>query len=231
MDNATLLRTEDLTVGYQLPVVRDVNFTLQAGSITGVVGPNGTGKSTLLKALAGVAPSLGGSFSHEGVLGYMPQHAELDWTFPATVGDIALHGRIPRLPWWRWPGKQDRDIALAALKRTGMDTLHNQDIGKLSGGQRQRVLLARTLALEPDVLLLDEPFAGVDAASQAAIETVLRELCAEGRGIMVVHHTLSEVRKLCDHALLISPGGTCAAGPIEQVLSEEAIAQAYGYAS
>ncbi len=218
------LRAHDLTAGYARPVLRGLNFALRAGACTGLVGANGAGKSTLVTTLVGLLKPHGGRIDYTGRLGYMPQNAAVDWDFPATVADLVLMGRVGHYRWW--PGRRDRAQVRQAMELTGISALADVSISDLSGGQRQRALLARTLAVEPDLLILDEPFAGVDQASQEAISEVLRGL--EHTTILLVHHNLAEVAALCDDVILLGRGGILGAGPTPDTLTNEAITRLYG---
>ncbi len=228
---------EHLSVAYHdKPVVKDVSLSIPPGSVTAVLGPNGAGKSTLLKAVMGLIPSLAGTVSFFGQdlgrarrkVAYMPQTAEVDWDFPTTVRDVVTMGTYARLGWWRRPGAAQRATAAQALERVGIPELADRQISQLSGGQKQRVFMARTLAQEPDLYLLDEPFAGVDVASEQAIMQVLRSLRDEGRTIVVVHHDLSTVRRFCTHAVLLSDGLLVAAGPLAEAFTPQTLHRAYG---
>ncbi|MDK8676890.1 metal ABC transporter ATP-binding protein [Corynebacterium tuberculostearicum] len=232
-----MLRATHLTAGYpRTPVLADATFALTPATITGLVGANGSGKSTLVRTLVGLLPPLNcESLTFDGTnlahfrhrLGYMPQHAEIDWDFPATAFDVALMGRTAGLRWWQWPSRVDKRAAHDALARTGMQEHSHLPISALSGGQRQRVLLARTLVSDPELIILDEPFAGVDAASQRAIMEVLENLRADGATILLVHHNLAEVADFCDEVLMVGQGRLIAAGPTKQVLTESAIADMF----
>ena len=228
---------EHLSVAYHdKPVVKDVSLSIPPGSVTAVLGPNGAGKSTLLKAVMGLIPSLAGTVSFFGQdlgrarrkVAYMPQTAEVDWDFPTTVRDVVTMGTYARLGWWRRPGAAQRATAARALERVGIPELADRQISQLSGGQKQRVFMARTLAQEPDLYLLDEPFAGVDVASEQAIMQVLRSLRDEGRTIVVVHHDLSTVRRFCTHAVLLSDGLLVAAGSLAEAFTPQTLHRAYG---
>ena len=236
-DPAPPCAVEHLSVAYHArPVVKDVTLTIPDGSVTAILGPNGAGKSTLLKASMGLVPSLAGSVRFFGQelsrcrdrVAYMPQTAEVDWDFPTTVRDVVTMGTYARLGWWRRPGAAERATAMEALERVGIPELAGRQISQLSGGQKQRVFMARTLAQEPDLYLLDEPFAGVDVASEQAIMQVLRSLRDEGRTIVVVHHDLSTVRRFCTHAVLLSDGLLVAAGPLEEAFTAQTLHRAYG---
>lgn len=236
-----MLSVRNLTAGYpRTPVLHDASFTLTPATITGLVGANGSGKSTLVRTLVGLLPPLTcGSMTFDGVdlahfrqrLGYMPQHANIDWSYPANPFDVTLMGRTAGLRWWQWPSRADKDATHAALARTGMQAHAQLPISALSGGQRQRVLLARTLVSAPELIILDEPFAGVDAASQRAIMDVLKELRDNGVTILLVHHNLAEVADFCDEVLMVGRGRLIAAGPTEQVLTESAIADMFSLPS
>ena len=217
-------------------VLEGISAHVRRGTITGLVGANGSGKSTLVKAAVGlVRPEPGAhvlfdaqpleKFRHR--LGYMPQQADLDWSFPVIVEDLALMGLSAQLPWYRWPGKAEKEAAHRALERTGAADLARRPISALSGGQRQRVLLARTLATEPDLLILDEPFAGVDAASQDAIVAVLRELRDNGVTVLLVHHNLAEVATYGVDVILLGPDGIIASCPTDETLTDSAISQLF----
>ncbi|APT91843.1 manganese ABC transporter ATP-binding protein [Corynebacterium phocae] len=222
-----MLKATNLTAGYRDPIVRDASFELEKGKITGIVGANGTGKSTVIKTIAGLIPKHGGEIKIDGHLSYMPQHADVDWDFPATVHDLVIMGRAPRLKWWQWYSAEDKKRTSQALEQVGMGNLGKQDISKLSGGQRQRALLARTLVSDPDIVLLDEPFAGIDAHSQASIEEVLRELRGQGIALALVHHNLQEVAALCDNVIMLESGRISAQGPTSTTLSDQAIASMF----
>ncbi len=222
----------DLSIAYRNNVaLRHANLSVPAGSVFGIVGPNGAGKSTMLNGMLGLLPVLHGHIRFFGEplrkvrarVGYMPQNTSVDWDFPTTVRDVVLMGTYQRLGWFRRPGSAEKDIALAAMERTGVADLAKRQIGQLSGGQRQRVFLARTLAQQADVVLLDEPFAGVDARTQAAIIDVLHGLRDEGATVVMVHHDLGTIPQYCDHVALLN-GTVLAAGPVAQTFTEENIA-------
>ena len=230
------LELRNITVAYRTdPVLRAVDLTVPAGVVLGVVGPNGAGKSTLLKAALGLVPTLLGEARFFGKplaqvrreVAYMPQAAAVDWDFPATAADVVLMGTYGELRWFARPGAKQRARAAAALEAVGLSHRADSPIGELSGGQRQRVFLARALAQDPQLLLMDEPFAGVDAASQEAIVTVLHQLRAEGKTVALVHHDLATVTQYCDHVLLLN-GSVIAAGPVAEVFTAENISRTYG---
>ena len=230
------LELRNITVAYRTdPVLRAVDLTVPAGVVLGVVGPNGAGKSTLLKAALGLVPTLLGEAKFFGKplaqvrrdVAYMPQAAAVDWDFPATAADVVLMGTYGELRWFARPGAKQRARAAAALEAVGLSHRADSPIGELSGGQRQRVFLARALAQDPQLLLMDEPFAGVDAASQEAIVKVLHQLRAEGKTVALVHHDLATVTQYCDHVLLLN-GSVIAAGPVAEVFTAENISRTYG---
>ena len=229
-----------LTVAYHsTPVLRDISLTVPVGVVMGVVGPNGAGKSTLLKAMLGLVPPATGDALFFGrplaqvrqQVGYMPQHTSVDWDFPTTVADVVLMGTYGRLGWLRRPGRAEKQAAARAMEATRVTDLADRQIGQLSGGQRQRVFLARTLAQEPDLFIMDEPFQGVDAFSQQAIVDVLHDLRAQGRTVILVHHDLSTVADYCDHVTLLGGDarpGVVASGGVSTHFTHENISAAYG---
>ncbi len=235
---STLLacETTGLTAAYgDEPVLRDVNFRVPPGVVMGIVGPNGAGKTTLLMALIGLMPLLSGSVSFFGQthqqarrrVGYMPQQRSVDWDFPTTVFDAVMMGTYGSLGWFKRPSSLERDRTWRALAEVEMTDLADRQIGELSGGQRQRTFLARALVEEPDVYLMDEPFQGVDAASEKAIVTVMHALRERGKTIIIVHHDLTTVRAYCDWVTLLRVG-IVAAGPVDEAFTEENLHAAYG---
>lgn len=224
-----------LTVSYdRKPVLFDVSFSARSGAITAIVGPNGAGKSTLLKAALGLVPSITGKTSIFGQLlaasrervAFMPQRAAVDWDFPATALDVVVMGLYADLGWLRWPGRRERAKAMRCLEKVDMAAFADRQIGQLSGGQQQRVFMARALAQDADVYLMDEPFAGVDAATEAVILKTLKTLAGEGKCVIVVHHDLDTVRTMFDDVLLINKQ-VVASGPIERVMTDEAVRRTY----
>lgn len=230
------LEVHDLTVAYgKRPVLYGIDLTVPEGTLTGIVGPNGAGKSTFIKAVMGQLPPSGGWVRVFGGplsgryrrVGYVPQRESIDWDFPVNVMDVVLMGRYGRLGLCRRPGRADREIARACLEQVEMLPFAGRQIGNLSGGQRQRVFLARALAQESDLYLMDEPFAGVDAATEAAIITVLREMRARGKTVVVVHHDLSTVREYFDRLILLNMR-LVASGPTAEVFTPELLQRTYG---
>lgn len=233
---ASPLSIRGLTVSYGgAPVIFSVDLTLTPGAMTAIVGPNGAGKSTLLKAALGMLKPLAGQV---GVLGqpvsemrdriaYVPQRASVDWDFPTRAIDVVLMGLYPRLGLLGRLRRSHKAEALACLDRVGMQDFAERQIGQLSGGQQQRVFLARALAQNADIFLLDEPFAGVDAATEKAIIDVLKSLRDEGRTILAVHHDLATVPDYFDEVFLLNRT-VIAHGPVAQVFTTDNLAQTYG---
>ena len=230
------LVVEGLRAGYVgHAVLEGVAFRLPKGSMTGVVGPNGAGKSTLIKGMlgllegtAGQVAVLGGTLrERQNRVAYVPQRSSVDWDFPATVRDVVVMGRYGRMPWWKWPGKAEKDAAMAALDRVGLADLAQRRISDLSGGQQQRVFLARALAQEAELYLLDEPLAGVDAASEGVIIEILQALRDQGGSIVAVHHDLATASRYFDHLLLLNRK-VVACGPTADVFTPELLQAAYG---
>lgn len=226
----------DLTVAYDIkPVLWDVDILFRRAKSTAIVGPNGAGKSTLIKAMLGMIRPLTGAvhfYSKSGLLqrnqiAYVPQSASIDWDFPITVLDVVLMGRYGHLGWIKRPGKHDRELAIDALEKVGMQDYKNRQISELSGGQQQRVFLARAFAQEATVYLMDEPFKGVDASTETAIVDLLKEIISSGNTIVLVHHDLNTVADYFDELCLINKR-IIAHGPVEKVFNEENINRTYG---
>jgi manganese/zinc/iron transport system ATP- binding protein len=239
----TAIHVHDLTVAYRgKPVLLDIDLAIEAGQMTAIVGPNGAGKSTLLKAIAGVVPLASGRIEVFGrplrgpgaraeatdprILAYVPQRETVDWDFPASVLDVVLMGRQAWLGWFGRPRAADRAAAAQAIAACALEGLESRQIGELSGGQQQRVFLARALAQEPQVLLLDEPFASVDAATEQAIMGVLRGLRAAGRTIVAVHHDLQTVRGAFDRVAMLNLA-LVAAGSVQETFTERNLQRTY----
>lgn len=233
---ASPLSVHDVTVAYdRRPVLWDVDYDAPAGSLVGVIGPNGAGKSTLIKAVLGLAPLASGRIEvfgepakkQRGIIGYVPQRESVDWDFPVSALDVVTMGRYRRIGLFRRVGKRDRAAAMACLEQVGLADLAHRQISQLSGGQQQRVFLARALAQDAALYLMDEPFAAVDAATERAIVEILRRLRSEGRTCMVVHHDLHTVPEYFDHVLLLNMR-VVAAGPTERVFTEDNLRKTYG---
>lgn len=215
----------------------NVSFVLQSGVICGLVGINGSGKSTLFKTLMGFLQPDSGSVTlgglhvrkalKRGLVAYVPQNEEVDWTFPVLVDDVVMMGRYGRMGLLRIPRRADRDAVEHALARVGMTDFRKRQIGELSGGQKKRVFLARALAQGSRIVLLDEPFTGVDVTTEEAIIALLRELRDSGHVILVSTHNLGSVPAFCDEVLLINRT-ILAAGPTEQVFTPANLERAFG---
>jgi manganese/zinc/iron transport system ATP- binding protein len=222
------IKISGLTVAYDgRPALEDISFSIPAGTIVGLIGPNGAGKTTLLRAVLGMVKPAAGTVTVPGRVGYMPQLGVAAWAFPLDVTDVALQGSYRRAGWLRRPSKAERATAQAALADVGMlDHAHRQ-IGELSGGQRQRVLLARALVQQGDLLLLDEPLSGADAATEASFVERLRRLRDDGRTVLVSSHDLGWASVHCDLVCLLSRR-LIAFGPPAETLTAARLAEAYG---
>jgi ABC-type Mn2+/Zn2+ transport system ATPase subunit len=229
------LDVRGLSAGYNSHKALDgVTFTIEPGCLAGLVGPNGSGKSTLLKVILGLhKPWSGEVFIYgrkdrpqRGRVGYMPQSELVDWSFPVTVEDVVLMGRYGRLGLLRRPGRRDREVAMTALERVSMADRARRLIRELSGGEQRRVLIARALAQEADLLLLDEPVAGLDAAAQHDLLRLLEDLRSEGKTLLVATHDLSCVAADFDHAVLLNRR-VVAFGRPEEVFTEEHLSEAF----
>ncbi|MBT8360963.1 MAG: metal ABC transporter ATP-binding protein [Desulfobacterales bacterium] len=230
-----VIEVEHLTVSYQAkPALLDVSVRIESDQLVGVIGPNGAGKSTFIKAILGfVKPDIGkvlingqSAQKAKGEVAYVPQRGAVDWDFPITVQEVALMGRYQKIPWYVSPGSGDRDAAFEALEMVRMQDFADRQIGELSGGQQQRVFMARALAQGSDILLLDEPFAGVDAATERAILDVLERAKKSGKTLVVVHHDLSTAAEYFDKLILIKQR-MYAYGTPRVVLNEELLSKVY----
>lgn len=214
-----------------------IAFRIVGGRICGLVGPNGSGKSTLFKAIMGILAPIAGSVSisgrdvaaarRDGVIAYVPQLEEVDWTFPVSVRDVVTMGRQGRMGFLRIPSIEDRRIVAESLARVGMEDFADRQIGELSGGQRKRVFLARALAQEASIILLDEPFTGVDRKTEDRITALLKSLRGEGRLLLVSTHDLAALPDLCDDVILLD-NHLVAAGPVPEVYTEANLTRAFG---
>lgn len=233
---ASAIEVHDLTVRYgTLEVLNNISFVIPDGQVVGIIGPNGGGKTTLLKAILGLVPIMQGRVEvvggavdrRQGRVAYVPQVASVNWRFPASVLDVVVMGRFGRLGWMRRPGAQDRAIALQALEQVRMADLAARPIAELSGGQQQRVFLARALAQEPDVLLLDEPVSGVDMPTQETILHLLRDLSAMGKTMVVTTHHLQHLQDHFDLLLCLNRALIAYGRPVD-VLNQQVIEQTFG---
>jgi manganese/zinc/iron transport system ATP- binding protein len=226
----------DLTVAYHVrPVLWDVDVTFPEGQLIAIVGPNGAGKTTLLKAMLGLVPVSAGWVQIYGkpyseqreLVAYVPQRTSVDWDFPTSALDVVMMGTYGRLGWCRRPGARERAIAQRCLEQVGIPELAKRQINQLSGGQQQRVFLARALAQDAKIYLMDEPFAGVDATTERAILELLRTLRASGRTVVAVHHDLQTVSDYFDWVVMLNLR-LVAAGPVAEVLTPANLHATYG---
>ncbi|CAN5827560.1 manganese ABC transporter ATP-binding protein MntB [soil metagenome] len=231
-----VITLRNVTVSYdRKPAVRSVSVDIPAAERIAIVGPNGAGKSTVIKAIIGLVALDSGQIRVHGEpiskvrqrVAYVPQRGAVDWDFPVRVKDVVLMGRFGRIGWFRWPSRADHEIVANALERMGMTPFADRQIGQLSGGQQQRVFLARALAQEADILLLDEPFVGVDANTEEAIFALLEAARAEGKTAVVVNHDLGAVRRHFDRVLLLN-GRVVAYGPPDEVMRPDILQRTYG---
>lgn len=231
-----ILEVHDLTVAYhRKPVLWGVDLTLPAGSLTGIIGPNGAGKSTLIKAIMGLIPLSSGFVKLFGKdlddvrqkVSYVPQRESVDWDFPASALDVVLMGRYSQIGLFKRPRKADKEVAMECLRKVGLQNFANRQISQLSGGQQQRVFLARALAQDADIYFMDEPFAGVDAATEAAIIEILRNMTTSGKTVVVVHHDLQSAVTYFNWVLLLNMR-LVASGPTEKVFTQDLLQETYG---
>jgi len=230
------IEVNDLTVAYrEQPVLWDVDVAFRRGALSAIVGPNGAGKTTLIRAILGLVPTAAGRIRILGqpaqearrTVAYVPQRGSVDWDFPTTALDVVTMGTYGRLGWFRRPGARERETALHALEQVGMEAFRDRQIRQLSGGQQQRVFLARALAQEAPIYLMDEPFQGVDARTEAAIVEVLRTLRERGDTVIVVHHALQTVPEYFDDVVLLNVR-RIASGAVPEVFTEENLRICYG---
>lgn len=233
MENA--VEVKNISVSYYgNQVVKDVSFSFDHGKLIGIVGPNGAGKSTLIKATLGLIPKDSGTVTIANQplknmrkkIAYVPQRSNIDWDFPILVDDTVLLGTYPKLGLFKRPGKKDKELAAYCLKKVGLEEFSHRQISELSGGQQQRVFLARALAQEADYFFLDEPFVGVDVASEEVIIKILKDLRDAGKTIFVVHHDLSKVEAYFNDLILINKE-LYGAGPVEHVFQTERMQNCY----
>ncbi len=230
------IEVTDLTVAYRdTPVLWDVDMSVPRGVLMAIVGPNGAGKTTLIKAILGLVRVAAGQTLIEGkpyaeqrrLVGYVPQRGSVDWDFPTSVLDVVMMGRYGTLGWLRRPGKRERDLALEALQKVQMQDFAHRQISQLSGGQQQRVFLARALVQDAQIYCMDEPFVGVDAVTERAIVTLLQDLRAAGKTVVVVHHDLQTVPEYFDWVTLLNVR-KIASGPVAEIFTEENLRATYG---
>jgi manganese/zinc/iron transport system ATP- binding protein len=232
----TAFEIHDMTVAYhRKPVLWDIDLVIPEGKLVGIIGPNGAGKTTLIKASLGLVPLASGKVEIYGepyarqrhLVGYVPQRESVDWDFPVTVDDVVLMGTYRRVGWFRRPGKAEREVARTCLDQVGMLAYAKRQIRQLSGGQQQRVFLARALAQHARLYFMDEPFSGVDAATEIIIVDLLRELRDEGKTVFVVHHDIQTVRDYFDHVILLNMR-LVASGSTDKTFTNENLQKTYG---
>ena len=217
------------------PILWDINLEIPSGSIVGIIGPNGAGKSTLIKAILSMTSSLTGKVSffetslehNRKKIAYLPQRSSVDWDFPITVLEVVLMGLYPRKSFFSWLGVQDKQKAYDVLDQVGMRSYAHRQISQLSGGQQQRVFLARALLQDADIYFMDEPFAGVDVATEHAIMLIMKDLREKNKTIFMVHHDLNTAKNYFDWTILLNKA-LIACGPTAEVFTEENVARAYG---
>ncbi len=231
-----VVEIHDLTVTYsRKPVLWGVDMTLPKGALVGIIGPNGAGKSTLIKAVMGLVPLSSGWVELFGQelkevrrkLSYVPQRESVDWDFPASVREVVVMGRYAELGLFKRPRKADYAAADYALEQVNMTEFANRQISQLSGGQQQRVFLARALAQDADLYFMDEPFAGVDAATEKAIIHILKKMSEEGKTVVVVHHDLQTVTQYFNWVVMLNTR-LVASGPMEECFTQEMLNETYG---
>ena len=230
------IEVTDLTVAYQdKPVLWDIDLDVPPGVLLSIVGPNGAGKTTLIKAILGLVRPAAGNIliynkpyeAQRQIVSYVPQRGSVDWDFPTNVLDVVMMGRYGALGWVRRPGKKDRELSMHALEKVGMQAYTTRQISQLSGGQQQRVFLARALVQDATVYLMDEPFQGVDATTERAIVTLLQELRANGKTVVVVHHDLQTVTDYFDWVMLLNIR-RIASGPVDETFTPDNLRETYG---
>jgi manganese/zinc/iron transport system ATP- binding protein len=230
------LSIHDMTVAYhRKPVLWDIDFDAPPGQLVGIIGPNGAGKSTLLKAALDLVPKASGRVLFFGrpyrrqrhLVGYVPQRESVDWEFPVNALDVVTMGRYGKIGWLRPVSRGHRQAAMEALERVGMAAYARRQISQLSGGQQQRVFLARALAQDAEIYFMDEPFAGVDAATERAIIALLHDLRTAGKTVLVVHHDLQTAAHYFDSVMLLNMR-IVAFGPTADVFTEDNLRKTYG---
>lgn len=230
------IEIKGLTISYKEMLALDnISVSIESGKITGIIGPNGSGKSTMLKGILGIVPISSGEVSFFGntlekyrsKIAYVPQRESIDWDFPITVEEVVAMGRIQPKKWWARTTSLDKQIVKETLEKVQLSEFATRQIGQLSGGQQQRVFLARALAQEAELIVMDEPFVGIDMASQDSILAIVQKLRDAGKTIVIVHHDLSVVAQYFDDVVLLNKK-LIAHGPIDSILKAENIEKAYG---
>jgi manganese/zinc/iron transport system ATP- binding protein len=234
-NNEYIVKVEDMTVVYQVkPVLWDIDLKIPKGVLMAIVGPNGAGKSTLIKAMLGLIKPISGNVLFDGKpykeqrshIAYVPQSGSVDWDFPTNVLDVVLMGRYGALGWIKRPSHDDKIKSIEALEKLGMKEFADRQISQLSGGQQQRVFLARALVQDVDIYFMDEPFKGVDAKTEKAIISLLKELRERGKTVIVVHHDLQTVPEYFDWVTLLNTQ-IIDSGPVNVVFTEENLKKTY----
>ena len=230
------VEVHDMTVSYdKKPVLWDIDLHLPRGKFIGMLGPNGVGKSTLLKAIMSVIPTDSGyvRFFNQPIhevrqhISYVPQRQSVDWTFPALVEDIVMMGRYVHMGWWKRPRLRDRQVVAQSLQQVEMRPFAKRQIGALSVGQQQRVFLARAIAQEASILLLDEPLAGVDTTTSQLVLDLLQQLVKQGKTVIMIHHSLETAKQYFDYVVLLNMY-VRGAGPAEEILTPQLLQETYG---
>lgn len=236
MPSPLRLTARDLAVSYGASfTLSGLNFEAHGGDLVGLVGPNGAGKSTALKSIAGVLPRIRGEILLNGQplvgsrqsIAFVPQREEVNWEFPVSAGDVVLMGRYRAAGWLRRPGRRDRTLAEEALESLGLGGAAGRHISQFSGGQQQRIFLARALAQEPQVVLLDEPYTGIDIANRETLHAVIERFRSAGAIVLMATHDLEEVRRSCSHVLLLNRRQV-AFGPVAATFTVENLKAAFG---
>ncbi len=230
------IEVADLTVAYgNKPVLWDIDLMVPGGTLMAIVGPNGAGKTTLIKSILGLLPIAAGHVliynkpyeEQRHLVGYVPQRGSVDWDFPTSVLDVVIMGRYGDLGWFKRPGRSEREMAMQALEKVGMQDYASRQISQLSGGQQQRTFLACALVQGAQVYFMDEPFQGVDATTERAIVTLLQELQEAGKTVIVVHHDLQTVPEYFGWVTLLNVR-RIACGPVSDVFTDENLRKTYG---
>jgi manganese/zinc/iron transport system ATP- binding protein len=230
------LSIDNLSVAYhRKPVLLNINYQAPEGEMIGIIGPNGAGKSTLIKAVLELLPLAGGEVKiydkpyrqQRQLVGYVPQRESVDWDFPTDALDVVTMGRYGKLGWFHRPKQEDRDRAMECLQKVGMESFANRQISQLSGGQQQRIFLARALAQDAQIYFMDEPFVGIDVATEKAIIQVLNELKQQRKTVFVVHHDLQTVPEYFDSIILLNLR-LIASGPTQEVFTIDNLQTTYG---
>ncbi|MBC7388388.1 MAG: ABC transporter ATP-binding protein [Opitutaceae bacterium] len=231
-----ILEVHDLTVTYDnKPVLWAIDFSLPSGTLAGILGPNGAGKSTLIKTIMGLITPSGGYSNLFGQelnkvrkrVSYVPQRESVDWDFPASVFDVVLMGRYAKAGLFKAISKADKEVAEESIRKVGLESFRDRQISQLSGGQQQRVFIARALAQDADLYFMDEPFAGVDMATEADIIKILKDMREKGKTVVVVHHDLPSAIEYFDWMVMLNMR-LVASGPTAEICNEQMLQETYG---